>query len=105
MTAARVAAQLSTVPTFLVHWQQVVVSTSRSSDLAELLHCEVDLLDFRAASTVMQYQILTKGQRLYAVDQQVGSYEATLLSAMTTLNEARAGLLADIKKDEAVYGR
>jgi predicted nucleotidyltransferase len=76
-----------------------------SSDLAELLHCEVDLLDFRAASTVMQYQILTKGQRLYAVDQQVGSYEATLLSAMTTLNEARAGLLADIKKDGAVYGR
>ena len=76
-----------------------------SSDLAELLHCEVDLLDFRAASTVMQYQILTKGQRLYAVDQDIGSYEATLLSAMTTLNEARAGLLADIKKDGSVYGR
>jgi predicted nucleotidyltransferase len=76
-----------------------------SSDLAELRHCEVDLLDFRAASTVMQYQILTKGQRLYAVDPQVGSYEATQLSAMTTLNEARAGLLADIKKDGSVYGR
>ena len=76
-----------------------------SSDLAELLHCDVDLLDFRAASTVMQYQILSKGQRLYAVDQEVGSYEATLRSAMTTLNEARAGLLADIKKDGSVYGR
>lgn len=76
-----------------------------SSDLADLLHCEVDLLDFRAASTVMQYQILTKGQRLYAVDQDIGSYEATLLSAMTALNEARAGLLTDIKKDGSVYGR
>lgn len=76
-----------------------------SSDLAELLHCEVDLLDFRAASTVMQYQILTKGQRFYTVDPMVGSYEASLLSEMTTLNEARAGLLADIKKDGAVYGR
>lgn len=53
-----------------------------SSDLAELLHCEVDLLDFRAASTMVQYQILTKGQRLYAVDQQVGIYEATLLSTL-----------------------
>ena len=73
-----------------------------SSDIAELLHCEVDLLDFRAASTVMQYQILTKGQRLYAVDLQVGSYEATLLSAMTALNEARSGLLADIKKDGTI---
>lgn len=26
-----------------------------SSDIAELVNCEVDLLDFRAASTVMQY--------------------------------------------------
>lgn len=54
---------------------------------------------------MMQYKILTKGQRLYAGDPQVGSYEATLLSAMTTFNKARTGLLADIKKDGSVYGR
>ena len=79
-----------------------------SSDIAELVTCEVDLLDFRAASTVMQYQILTTGQRLFAVDSadgfSVGGYEATLLSAMTALNEARASLLADIQKDGTVYG-
>lgn len=76
-----------------------------SSDLAELVNCEVDLLDFRAASTVMQYQILTKGERLFAVDNSIGSYESSLLSEMTALNEARAGVLADIQKDGSVYGR
>ena len=76
-----------------------------SSDLAELVNCEVDLLDFRAASTVMQYQILIKGERLFAVDKSIGSYESSLLSDMTALNEARAGVLADIQKDGSVYGR
>lgn len=76
-----------------------------SSDLAELVNCEVDLLDFRAASTVMQHQILTKGERLFAVDNSIGSYESSLLSEMTALNEARAGVLADIQKDGSVYGR
>ncbi len=76
-----------------------------SSDLAELVHCEVDLLDFRAASTVMQYQILTKGQRLFAADNMIDSYESAMLSEMTALNEARAGVLADIQQDGSVYGR
>ncbi len=76
-----------------------------SSDLAEVCGCEVDLLDLRAASTVMQSQILQQGSRLFALDSSVGSYEATLLSEMTALNEARAGILADIQQDGTVYGR
>ncbi|EJI84664.1 DNA polymerase subunit beta [Alishewanella aestuarii B11] len=76
-----------------------------SSDLAELANCEVDLLDFRAATTVMQYQILTTGKCLYAIDSSVGIYEAMVLSQMTALNEARAGLVQDIREQGAVYGR
>ncbi|MEO3877870.1 type VII toxin-antitoxin system MntA family adenylyltransferase antitoxin [Rheinheimera fenheensis] len=76
-----------------------------SSDIAELVNCEVDLLDFRAASTVMQYQILTTGERLFAIDSSVGVYEAMVLSQMTALNEARAGLIQDIREEGAVYGR
>jgi len=76
-----------------------------SSDIAELANCEVDLLDFRAASTVMQYQILTTGERLSATDYNVDIYEAAVLSEMTKLNEARTGLLSDIRKEGAVYGR
>lgn len=74
-----------------------------SGDLAELVNCEVDLLDFRAITTVMQYQILTKGERIFAVDGTIGSYEATQLSAMTALNEARARLLEDIQTDGFIY--
>lgn len=76
-----------------------------SSDIAELVNCEVDLLDFRAASTVMQYQILTTGERLFAIDSSVGVYEAMVLSQMTALNEARAGVIQDIREQGAVYGR
>lgn len=76
-----------------------------SSDIAELVNCEVDLLDFRAASTVMQYQILMTGERLFAIDSSVGVYEAMVLSQMTALNEARAGVIQDVREQGAVYGR
>lgn len=76
-----------------------------ASDLACLLHAEVDLLDFRAASTVMQYQILTTGERWWARDAQAAIYEAAVLSEMTALNTARAPLLADIAASGRVYGR
>ena len=35
---------------------------SLSGDLADLAGCPVDLIDLRAASTVMQYQVITTGQ-------------------------------------------
>jgi len=35
-----------------------------SGDLADVAGCPVDLLDLRAASTVMQHQVITTGQRL-----------------------------------------
>jgi uncharacterized protein len=63
----------------------------------------------RAASTVMQYQILSTGIRVWqsevtSVALDVGLYECAMLSEMTTLNEARAGLIADIKKSGMIYG-
>jgi predicted nucleotidyltransferase len=74
-------------------------------ELSDLLRSEVDLLDFRAASTVMQYQILTKGERWWARDAQAALYEAAVLSEMVELNRARAPLLADIIASGRVYGR
>lgn len=76
-----------------------------SSDIAEVLQLEVDLLDFRAASTVMQYQILTTGTRLLATDPDLNSYEAGVLSDMTNLNEARQGLIQDIQQQGTVYAK
>ncbi len=75
-----------------------------ASDLADIAACPVDLLDFRAASTVMQYQILTTGERWWARDVQAGLYEAFVLSEKTELNIARARLLQDIAHRGTVYG-
>lgn len=76
-----------------------------SGDLADVAGCPVDLLDLRAASTVMQYQILTTGQRWWARDAQAALYEAAILSEKTALDTARAGLLDDIGKRGSIYGR
>lgn len=76
-----------------------------AGDLAEVEKCPVDLLDLRAASTVMQYQIITTGERWWARDAQAGLFEAAILSEKTALDTARAGLLADIQQRGTVYGR
>lgn len=76
-----------------------------SSDLAVLVQCDVDLLDLRVASTVMQYRIITTGKRLWAKDSQAALYESFILSQKTALDEARAGLLQDIQTTGTVYGR
>lgn len=76
-----------------------------TSQLADKFGYEVDLLDLRAASTVMQYQVITTGKCLWAKDVQAGVFECYVLSEKTALDSARAKLLHDIKEDGAVYGR
>lgn len=76
-----------------------------SSSLANLVKCDVDLLDLRAASTVMQYRIITTGKCVWAKDSQAALYESFILSQKTALDEARAGLLQDIQTTGTVYGR
>lgn len=76
-----------------------------AGDLADVAGCEVDLLDLRAASTVMQHQILTTGERWWAKDVQAALFEAAMLSEKTALDAARAGVLADIQQRGTVYGR
>jgi predicted nucleotidyltransferase len=76
-----------------------------SGDLADVAGCPVDLLDLRAASTVMQYQIITQGERWWTLDVQAALYEAAVLSEKTELDSARAGLLEDIQTRGSVYGR
>jgi predicted nucleotidyltransferase len=76
-----------------------------AGDLSDVAGCAVDLLDLRAASTVMQYQIITTGQRWWAKNVQAALFEAAMLSEKTELDAARAGVLADIQQRGTVYGR
>jgi predicted nucleotidyltransferase len=76
-----------------------------AGDLADLAGCLVDLVDLRAASTVLQYQIITLGERWWEADAQAALYEAAILSEKTALDTARAGLLDDIRKRGSIYDR
>lgn len=76
-----------------------------AGELAELAGCEVDLLDLRAASTVMQSQVITTGQRWWAKDGRASLFECMVLSEKTALDESRAGVLQDIQKEGRIYGR
>jgi predicted nucleotidyltransferase len=75
-----------------------------SASLAEIAGCDVDLIDMRAASTVMQHQILMNGRRLLAKQPQADLFECFVLSEKTALDEARAGLLQDIGERGKIYG-
>ncbi len=73
--------------------------------LALLLHAEVDLVDLRTASTVMQAQVLRTGILLYESDPQLRAlYEMRVLSAYAFLNEERRGILNDIQQQGRIYG-
>ena len=74
-----------------------------SLQLADWAGCAVDLLDMRAASTVMQYQVLLHGKRLWAKDVQADLFECFVCSEKLNLDEARAGILADIQASGRVY--
>lgn len=74
-----------------------------AGELSDITSCPVDLLDLRAASTVMQYQVITNGQRWWAKDILAGLFEATILSEKTSLDTARAGILDDIQQRGKVY--
>lgn len=76
-----------------------------SGELADMVGVPVDLIDLRAASTVMQYQIVTNGQRLWAKNMDAGLFEVFVLSEKTALDTARAGLLRDIQKEGLILGR
>lgn len=76
-----------------------------SSARADIAGREVDLVDLRAASTVLQHQIIAKGRRLYARDAGADLYECFILSEKTALDERRAALLGDIVREGRVDGR
>jgi predicted nucleotidyltransferase len=76
-----------------------------SGELEDLAGCPVDLLDLRAASTVMQHQILIDGERLWAKDVRAGLFESAMLTEKLHLDEARQVLISNVLSQGVVYGR
>jgi len=76
-----------------------------SHQVADLAGCPVDLLDLRAASTIMQHQVLIAGKRLWAQGLDADLFECFVMGEKLALDEARAGTLTDVARDGRVYGR
>ena len=73
--------------------------------LADKLGHEVDLLDLRAASTVMQHQVITTGRRLWAKDIQADLFDVFVLNEKMALDELRAEQLNEIRETGRIYGK
>jgi len=76
-----------------------------AQDLAIQLHRDVDLLDLRAASTVMRAQVIATGQCLDSKDEPArAEFEMYAYSNYARLNEERRDILRDIKERGLIYG-
>lgn len=78
-----------------------------AQDLAAQCGRDVDLVNLNTASTVMRHQIVTTGERLFAVPPliDIELFETHVLSEYASLNERRALILQDVLESGAVYGR
>lgn len=66
---------------------------------------EVDLVDFRQASTVFKAQILDLGQVIYSDDpKKLAEFQIRTLKEYALLNEERAEILRNISARGSVYG-
>ncbi len=74
-----------------------------SNAMADKLNIDLDLLDLKAVDTVVQHQVLTTGRRIFGEGLLLDLYETYILSAMTSLEELRAPLIADILHRGSVY--
>jgi predicted nucleotidyltransferase len=76
-----------------------------AQDLAIQLHCDVDLVDLRSASTVMRMQVISTGTCLDAPDEQARrEFEMYVYSDYARLNEERRDILKRIAAHGLVYG-
>ncbi|MGM8930396.1 type VII toxin-antitoxin system MntA family adenylyltransferase antitoxin [Salinicola halophyticus] len=82
-----------------------VVLWTLAQDIASMLDIDVDLVDLRQASTVMRHRVITTGERWWSRDRQAGLFEAFVLSDKMALDEARAPLMADIRREGRIHDR
>ncbi|XKE47280.1 nucleotidyltransferase domain-containing protein [Halomonas organivorans] len=75
-----------------------------AGQLAALLDRDIDLVDLREASTVMQHQVLTEGRALWRRDLQVEEFELAALSEYWDLAILRRDLIDDIKQRGRIHG-
>ncbi len=72
--------------------------------LATKLNKEVDLIDLMRASTVLQFQIISTGKRIFSKNPLTCDlFETMVYSAYFYFNDERRSILEDIKKRGTIY--
>lgn len=67
---------------------------------------DVDLVDLQSASTVIQFQVVSTGQRIFTQDENAMVWwELKVYQLYLTLNDDRKPILEEIKKTGTIYGR
>jgi len=73
--------------------------------LAKELKQEVDLVDLQSASTVIQFQVVSTGERIYCRDEnEMAWWELKVYQLYLTLNDDRRPILEEIKRTGTIYG-
>ncbi len=85
------------------------LSTNKRCELSEtlaiLLNKDIDLIDLKKTNTVMQWQIIHTGQRIFSKDaKSIAFFETYVLADYIRLMELRQGIIDDIRKRGSVYG-
>jgi len=76
-----------------------------AQEIAIALKQDVDLLDLKSTSTVMQMQVVANGKRIYSSDDMFcEKFEDFVFSSYALLNEERKDILEDIKSRGSIYG-
>lgn len=75
-----------------------------SQAIAYVVKKDVDLIDLLAASTVLRFQVISTGQRVYCRDIKVCElFEMYVYSSYVRFNDERREILESIKKTGRIY--
>jgi predicted nucleotidyltransferase len=78
--------------------------TDVHAELERLLSRDVDLINLRQVSTVLQKEVIIKGQRLDCQDPLAADeFEMLVLSFYQKLNEERQGIMEEFRKTKRAY--
>ncbi len=74
-------------------------------ELAASLNEDVDLVDLGAATTVMRFEILSRGERIFCADEYYcDTFEMLTYSFYQRLQEERKEILRDVRERGSIYG-
>ena len=73
--------------------------------LAQVLNRDVDLVDLANATTVVRFQVVSTGERIFAADTSAAEWwELKVYQLYLTLNDDRRPILEAIQQSGRVYG-